>query len=277
MARVSEAGAVLSVALFLGACAAKKAVVVSEGEDGGFAPFVMGRKTELPPGKRRELPPDPPVESVTRRAVWVSSSSGERLALPPPSPKEESLKRAAGEALRPVASTGPAAGSAGPRPDAARVLGRPEVERPDELTPLPTGRPRNYVSPAPLEKQDELSPPKDRGPGGTATAEEEPVLDLSASPAAFRPRPLSPLDDEVPDTVTDAPTEIGSYHLQVGASPAFAPVLYDHVYPFMADIDLRSDLLAKKTRPGIYWIRYALVDLLGFEHPYSRPRRILLR
>lgn len=277
MASASEAGALLSAALLLGGCAAKKAVVFSESGDGGVSPFVMVKRTELPPGKRKDLPPDPPEEIAVRRAVWVSSASGERLTLPPPSPKEEPLKRAAGEALRPEASTGPAAGGAGPPPVAARVQGQPEVERPDELTPLPTGRPGHYVSPAALDKQDELSPPKDRGPGGTAPADEEPVLDLSASPSAFRPAETARLEDEVPDTGVDAPTEIGSYHLQIAATPAFAPVFFDQVYPFMADIDLRSDLLAKKTRPGIYWIRYALVDLLGFEHPYSKPRRVLLR
>lgn len=170
-----------------------------------------------------------------------------------------------------------APGDAGPPPDEARVQGRPSTRRPDSLEPLPAERPGRYASPAPLKDLLTLQKPEDRPPAGVAPAEGSAAVDAPAAVAAFPPQPTAALADEVPDTGVAEPTEIGSYHVQVSTSPAFGPILFDKVYPFMAEIDLASDLRSGKVKPGVYWMRYALVDLLGFEHPYAKPQRVMLR
>jgi len=48
------------------------------------------------------------------------------------------------------------------------------------------------------------------------------------------------------------PSELGSYHVQVSSSRAFAAVLFDKEYPFMANIDLKTDLMTLDVKPGQY-------------------------
>lgn len=269
----------MAAALILAGCAHKKHSAVYDEREGGEEAFVrpFARTSDLPPPKSQDPPPDPNEIAAPRSQVWAASPASARLAHSRPEPHESAPARAASEPLRPAASVMAAPGPAGPPPEKARAQGRPEVRRPDELTPLPTGRPARYASPAPLRKLLDKPRSEERPLDEVSPGNEEVAVDAAAAAAAFPPQSTAALADEVPDTTVAEPNEIGSYRVQVSTSPAFGPVLFDKLYPFMADIDLKSDLTAGKVKPGRYWLRYALVDLLGFEHPFTRPQRITLR
>lgn len=277
MTRACSAGVLSAVALLLAGCGAKKAVVQYE-EAGGLSgpPVGLVRRTSLPPPKDEEEP-EPAAAVAARSAVPIAASERSRLAPPSRRFHEPVAERYGGEALRTESSTQAAPGPAGPPPEEMRAEGDPRVQHPDELTPLPTDRPQRYVSPAPLKKV--LNPLRigDQRLAESSPVREAAVIEISAAPAAFPPQATAALADEVPDSVVADPEELGSYHVQVSSSRGFRAVLFDKEYPFMADIDLKTDLIALDLKPGRYWIRYAVVDLLGFEHPFSRPQRILLR
>ena len=168
-------------------------------------------------------------------------------------------------------------GAAGPPPDEAHAQGSPEARHPDELTPLPAERLGRYKSPAPLKQILKTQKIEEQAMPDVAPATEEVAIDVSAAVASFKPQSTAALSDEVPDSGVADPTEIGSYHIQLSSSSAFGAVFFDKDYPFMADIDVAADLRIGKVQPGFYWLRYARVDLLGFEHPFSKPLRVALR
>lgn len=271
--------AAVFAALLLCGCRREKPAVQFEERDGGVEPWaaVKVRKPSLPPPKARDALEPRPSGAASLTFVARAVSEKKRLAPPEPRAREPMKERYGGEPLRPEASAQASPGPAGPPPDEAEVQGDPEVREADELTPTPADRPQRYASPAPLKKV--LSPLsigdrrlEDVGPGAEAA-----VIDVAAAPAAFPPQRTAPLNDEVPDTVVADPSELGTYHVQVSSSPSFGAVLFNKEYPFMANIDLKADLMALDVRPGPYWIRYAIVDLLGFEHPFTRPQRIMLK
>lgn len=276
MTRAVRAGAALAASFLLAGCGRSKVVIVSDERGGLSEPPValVGRKSPLPPVEGRD-PPEAPVP-VPRARAAASSQDKMKAAPPPRREPEPPAGPEGGEALGREASRRRPPGPAGPRAGQHEVQGEPEVRQPDELTPLPTDRPQRYASPAPLKKV--LMPLRigDQSLGGAAAADADSEIDVSAAPAAFPPQRTAMLDDEVPDSVVADPEELGSYHVQVSSSPSFGALLFDKEYPFMVDIDLRKDLLAMEVKSGRYWLRYGLVDLLGFHHPFSRPRRILL-
>lgn len=267
----------MAVALLLTGCGRKKPTVQYDERGGASEPFarIIGRKSDLPPPKGKD-PPDPPRVIVAHSRLVPAASEKARLSPSQPRPREPMMERFGGEPLRPAASIQPAPGSAGPPPDENQAQGDPEVQRPDELTPLPTDRPQRYVSPAPLKKVLKPLRVGEQALADIAPSGEEAAIDVSAAPAAFPPQSTARLDDEVPDSVVADPSELGSYHVQVSSSASFGGVLFNKEYAFMANIDLKTDLMALDVRPGQYWIRYAVVDLLGFEHPFTRPQRLLL-
>lgn len=266
------------VALLLTGCARRRAVRRAEA-DGGAQAFAMRfvRESDLPPPKGRDPSPDPNDVFLARSRTWVASSASARRTHLSREEHEPALERTASEPLRPEASKMESPGPAGPPPDDAKNEGRPEARRPDSLTPLPTDRPGRYASPAPLKKQEKAEQSEGPPIAGTAPADGPVAVDAAAAVAAFPPQRTAALEDDVPESGVAEPTEIGSYHVQVSTSAAFGPILFDKIYPFMADIDLKADLAVKKVPHGDYWLRFALVDLLGFEHPFSRPTRIIVR
>ncbi len=62
---------------------------------------------------------------------------------------------------------------------------------------------------------------------------------------------------------------VQAYHLQVSRTPAFTSTVLDKEYQSYDKIDLNSVL-----PPGEYYMRVALIDLLGFEGKFSAPRPI---
>lgn len=164
----------------------------------------------------------------------------------------------------------------GAPPDDGDPSGRPAAERPDRMTALPTtGQPR-YFSPAALKGYEDRRRPPEPLAEPEAFGDGKVSDGLSAARASFAPAATAFLDDAVPETGVDDPKSLGSYRIQVAFAPDFHKVLYDRTYPFMAEIDLASDLVAARTRSGIYWIRWSLVDLLEFQHPFTRPQRVKL-
>ena len=62
---------------------------------------------------------------------------------------------------------------------------------------------------------------------------------------------------------------VQSYHLQVSKNREFSTLALDKSYDAFDEIDLNS-----KLPPGDYFMRLALIDLLGFEGKFSAPRQI---
>jgi len=62
---------------------------------------------------------------------------------------------------------------------------------------------------------------------------------------------------------------VQAYHLQVSREQAFTTLVLDKNYDAFETIDLNDTL-----PPGNYWMRVALVDLLGFQGKYNTPRQI---
>ncbi len=62
---------------------------------------------------------------------------------------------------------------------------------------------------------------------------------------------------------------VQSYHLQVSREQTFATTVLDKNYDSFEDINLNSLL-----PPGNYYMRVALIDLLGFEGKFSAPRPV---
>lgn len=268
----------MAVALLLAGCDRKKPTVLYDERDGGTAPFVrlLGRKSSLPPPKGKDPPVSPPAGIVARGRILAAASERARLSPPQTHPREPMTQRFRGEPLRSEASRQAAPGPGGPPLEEADPRGDPEARRPDELTALPTDHPQRYSSPAPLKRLLNAPRTDDRPMADVAPCDEDAVVDVSAAPASFPAQSTAPLDDEVPDSVVADPSELGSYHVQVSSSIAFAAILFNKEYEFMASIDLKTDLMALDVKPGEYWIRYAVVDLLGFEHPFTKPQRLLL-
>lgn len=62
---------------------------------------------------------------------------------------------------------------------------------------------------------------------------------------------------------------VQSYHLQVSREQTFATTVLDKNYDSFEDINLNNLL-----QPGNYYMRVALIDLLGFEGKFSAPRPV---
>lgn len=270
----------MAVALLLAGCAQKKRLALYVEQDGGTAPFTMKfpRSSDLPPRKGKEPAPEPKVIVLPGDRAMAASRDNARMTLRGRNTHEPPLERAPMELAPTEASTMASPGNAGTPPDDSESQGQPEVRHPDSLTPLATDRPGRYASPAPYEKLLERTKLDEATPAGVAPADQRVAVDGPAEIPSFPPQKTAPLNDEVPDSGVADPREIGSYHIQVATSAAaFDPALFDRVYPFMGDIDVANDLRVRKVKPGSYWLRYALVDLLGFEHPYNKPMRVFLR
>ena len=66
-----------------------------------------------------------------------------------------------------------------------------------------------------------------------------------------------------------AANPVQGYHLQVSKDQTFSPLALNKTYDAFEKIDLNSVL-----PPGSYYMRVALIDLLGFEGKFSAPRPI---
>ncbi|MBI5239743.1 MAG: LysM peptidoglycan-binding domain-containing protein [Elusimicrobia bacterium] len=65
---------------------------------------------------------------------------------------------------------------------------------------------------------------------------------------------------------------VSAYHLQVSRSADFGQVLFDKYF----EAEERLDLSGARLAPGDYWVRVAVVDLLGAEGQFKAPRRYAL-
>lgn len=231
--------------------------------------------SDPPPGNQKPPPKQEPPKAAGGVTFTAASLSSPRLLTGHAPPADTYPRGTAGAPLSTDTASVPASPPMAP-PDDAKVKGAPEASRPDQLTALPADRPGHYTSPKPLEELKATPKPASFPETVGSPEPEEAALNMSAFPAAFHPAPTEPMADEVPESGVTDPSQLGSYHIQVSTANAFEGPLYDKTYPFMADIDLPSDLLGRRTKPGVYWVRYALVDLLGFQHPYTRPQRALL-
>lgn len=113
--------------------------------------------------------------------------------------------------------------------------------------------------------------------------------------SVYAPRPFAPVKITAPAAPPPAPAPAGNetdrstdpdaivkllsvgmpvqgYHLQISRDRRFDAPLFDKVYDAVEDIDLSESL-----PPGDYFMRVALIDLLGFEGKFSQPRRVRVK
>lgn len=262
--------------------------------------FRLGRQPSAT-ATRRARPKDEPGGAGTARPEETEETaegdSGDWAFSEPPAPAKPS--RAAGrqglggrpyervlglespQALRPVgaeregASSGHAAGEriGGGQDREAASPGKPVGGALE--SPGPGSR---YLSPKQLERMDvreKALDPSSEAEGAElkslARAGGSPEAGLKAPPA------LSDLEGAIPSMEISDMSSVGAFHVQMAATPDFAKALFDRTYSIMDDYDIEGDARKAGLRGGSYWVRIALVDLLGFEQPFSQPRRYKLK
>ena len=257
----------------LTACAHWKRTAKPLGPDIDSIMVPWNRPTDSNP-KPKDPPPDPERVPISYGQDRFTPQRHERLHPRFRSYEEPPFEQERDQAGLPPKHASETPPPPGAKPDEGEPSGHPAADKPDRMAALPTtGQPR-YFSPAPLKEDksrsrspNPLEEPEEFGDGDVADG-------LTAKRAAFAPAATAALADVVPETGVADPNSLGSYHVQVSASPDFRKIMFNKVYGFMADIDIDKDLVVAGTRPGVYWIRWSLVDLLEFEHPFSRPQRM---
>ena len=99
----------------------------------------------------------------------------------------------------------------------------------------------------------------------------------AAAPDSETPPPLTQLDVDMTGGLELETMLVGAYLIQISTAPDFSRLLFSKSYDFMEDQDVFGDIAALQLRKGYYWVRYAFLDLLGGQHPYSKPRRYAYR
>ena len=271
--------ALVCAALLLAACSAPRPKkVVLEEEYGSSDPrFRRGR--ESGGDKKDEDPPPPSGEDlrVASGGRWTRAKRAQRGGLKDDRLEEDREGAAAEEAPKPDAAA-KAKSEPPPKPEEGEPRGARTASRPEEIRALPTsGQPR-YFSPKSLKRgRRRFVIPASLAADGAEDPDAEAEPDMPDRRAGFSPPAEQALDDTVPEATVADPTALGSYHVQIATSPEFAKVRLDKIYGFMADIDLEGDMGAAGLDGGEYWLRWSIVDLLEFEHPYSRPQRLRYR
>ena len=265
----------LALAIPFAACHREKRIVHLDEDIAGIgSPWTM-----KPPARFADAPP----KDKKLRDAEEARRAAERLLIIDESQRRIKARDAERGRVRPavavagepmdesvVRSSGTASAPAGEN----AAQGDPRVRRPENLRALPAAGPAKYFSPADLKRAalEHRAPKELRRPADasvTAVSGQAP-----ASGPGFSPAPTGNLPDRIPETGVADPNAIGSYHVQVSSSADFKKPFFDRVYPFMAEVTIEKDLFARGTEPGEYWIRFSLVDLLEFEHPYSPPMRL---
>lgn len=230
------------------------------------------------PGERKKPNDESPPPSAPPRERPLKDDRASRKGAPPRAEDDAPPARDEDDSWRVKPSTQAAAAAApGAKPDPGEPEGHPVARRPDGDQVISPGPPVKYLSPAPLKALA-----TGRKTPGAEDAGPQPGEDLAeAGEGARRPAGAPPvaamMDDSLPETGIGDPDAIGSYHVQIASSADFGRVLFDKTYPFMGEIDLAKDLEGAPEHLRTLWLRYALVDLLDFEHPFTRPRRIVRR
>jgi hypothetical protein len=115
-------------------------------------------------------------------------------------------------------------------------------------------------------------------PAASLPLESNPAEGAPAStPVGDLPPPLTQLDSDMSGSLELENMLVGAYLIQIATSPDFARLLFSKAYDFMEDQDVFGDIAVLQLRKGYYWVRYAFLDLLGGQHPFSRPRSYAYR
>ncbi len=234
-------------------------------------------------GRIREGPPI----AVGAEVLTISSRKQVLRKKPPPGRKGRRRRRREGEIGRTAVGSGslPAAREYAEPEGASRSGGgggqgkkpSPVIKHLQQESKrlARSGRGARYLSPA---------TPKRRKLGRAVDISKETVSAPSSSeessltaPQSELDSPVSELKAEILSVVVEDPGIAGSYRLQLCLRESFDRIFFDKTYEFMAEVDFIKDLHDKGIEPGPYWIRVAFVDLLGFAHPFSKPKRYILK
>lgn len=151
-----------------------------------------------------------------------------------------------------------------------------DPERPDEVDPGQGAQGSRYLSPAKPKDQ------KVKVEGAEATAKGQAAAIVGRAPAAGSAAPdlgtpPAEVKAEAPQLLTDFSEEDGSYRVQISDTEDFKRILFDKTYPFLEDFDVRVEMRKALTKGGHYWVRSAFIDLLEFQHPFSKPKHYYVR
>lgn len=263
----------------------KEPVVVEARLAAGGAPLPRRpRLPPLPPEDEPEIPEEEPLDAGGLRlggGVAASSAPVKKLPLARPE-KPGAGQKNAGAALDPGGlprrSTETAWGASGLTGERADQKPAPRPD-PGGLGPTPKGS--RYLSPAGLadlkigrsfEEAPEELPPIANPPGNPEAEGLSP--DAGAPPpSALQAQPLNMIFLENLD--------VASFRVQVATAADFAAVAFDKVYDFLDDVNLNDEYLADGKGPKApgtpVWVRRAMIDLLGFQQPFTEGRRYALR
>ena len=267
----------LALLILAGGCRGRRVVAERVELEGALyrPPEPAPKNTDPDDPEDTELPELPPTgRKVLQRAERFSVRHGLRRVPASEEPGRPELEDAS---PRPAVSSG-TAGGPGKKPDEGEVEGDQRTRRPDDVSVSPAGPPLRYVSPAavkrfqiPQRDPKALEEPAELAEDIQAGADDVPR-------AGFASTKTGALSEGIPETLVSDPEALGSYHVQVSLTRSFKKekLVYDKVYPFMADIDLETDMVEAHHPTATYWVRYALVDLLGFEHSFTKPKRMIL-
>ncbi|MBI5208997.1 MAG: hypothetical protein HY927_03390 [Elusimicrobia bacterium] len=231
--------------------------------------------------ERDEPSPPPPLAAPMQPPPKPKASADERGGFrkrpgPPP-------KRAAARPKPEVPSKGDPAPQGPPEPAAreaqgkAAPLDRRPAPRPDRYAAEKDDSASRYLSPAapkgPAVKGG-VAAPLEGGAAGDEAAPGAATVNVEAAPGV---QPLTEAREDILGMVADDAGDVGAHRIQISRTEDFKAVLFDRTYPFIEDADLRQEFLKSGLKDGAYWMRFAIVDLLDFQHPYSKPRKFRLR
>ena len=232
------------------------------------------------PRPRKRLPrPAPPPSAAEPAALLDGGASfgadaSFELFPPEPPPKVPAARRAESE---------PA-----PTPAAAPAAKEPEARHP--AAPAAEAGPASSGSDDGFSKQigaEDIpgfasAPAAEQRPGGAAAPKPPPLLGSPEAVMALQSAAAAPGPGEAPATnalLADAllPNEdlnvVSAHHIQIALTKDFARVLFDRTYDAYAEkIDLNADLRRAGLEDGEYFVRIAVIDLLGSAEPFSSPR-----
>jgi hypothetical protein len=202
----------------------------------------------------KDPPPPPPKSALGEKRTGLD---GARTQAPASQPAEAQAK----PGHNPFEGEDPPkreASPAGARPDSEPLSG--SSPGPKDQSPATLTRKKTPHRPIPLIglEKDPPDPPGEIDEGAAA------ALPSSTSNEGGAPAP----DIQIADLV------VGSFRVQVAKEGGKkSGLILDKTYTFADKVELYNDLEAAGAETGHYWVRIAYIDLLDFQHPYTRPRR----
>lgn len=253
----------------------------------GSAPLASTRR--LPPLPPKKDPPDDPPDGEIPEtgglklgsAAQASTEPVKAIPLKPPEKlgaAKDKPKAGLNAGDLPKRSTSTPQGLGGLTGE--KIGGAPGA-RPDPGGLGPNPRGSRYLSPASLADL-KIGQSFEEPPAQFPNAEADPPqASPGALPDADGAPPIAALEAQPLNMLFMGNLDVASFRVQIATSPEFSKTTFDRVYDFVEDLNLNEEYLlhgtGQKAAGTPIWVRRSVIDLLGFEQPFSEPRRFTLR